>query len=83
LEASLRVAAVERQQLQLRLQELGDDAASEARAAALGSDELRARLAARDAAARRALEESVGLQQQVADLQQQVGVLTAAKVRSA
>jgi hypothetical protein len=49
LEAALRVASVERQQLQQRLQQLGDEAAAEQREASQDTDALRVQLAARDA----------------------------------
>lgn len=52
LEASLRVADVERQQLEQRLQQMGDDAAAQQQEAQREMDSLRVQLAAKEAAYR-------------------------------
>ncbi|WIA15494.1 hypothetical protein OEZ85_002132 [Tetradesmus obliquus] len=80
LEASLRVADVERQQMEQRLQQLGDDAAAAQQEAAREMDGLRVQLAAKEAAHRCAMEDVAELQKQLKQISEQLDKTSSSKV---
>ncbi|WIA35697.1 hypothetical protein OEZ86_004103 [Tetradesmus obliquus] len=81
LEASLRVADVERQQMEQRLQQLGDDAAAAQQEAAREMDGLRVQLAAKEAAHRCAMEDVAELQKQLKQLSEQLDKTSSSKAQ--